>query len=666
VRRRRIDLVDPRALRPRLADLDRLPSDAFGPRSVAKNDLKQPWNPRLVAFYVAAIAVFVALAYILYSLQIRQGAHFNALAEANSVRQEVVRAPRGVLFDRHGTQLVTNRPISSLAVVPINLPKQGPDRAAVMSRLSRGSGLPEATIESEVAAHATEPFQPFVLQKNLSPDAYGFFTENLPQMPGVRIITDSARNYLDGSGLSHLLGYVGKLDAQEYSRLNTQGYLLDDSVGKTGLEYVDEKYLRGTPGKDVVEVDARGQVVRHISTSDPIPGNNVYLTIDWKMQQMVAAQLQAGIDKARKAPNADVNLIHGGAAIVSNPQTGEIYAMVSLPDYNLNQFAGGITDAQYMALVNDTNSPLLNRATSGLYPPGSTFKPVVAAGALQSGVITPASLIFDPGHYTRGGFTFYGWNRSGFGNQNLVQAIAHSDDIFFYEAARRLGDLNIATVARDFGVGRRTGIDLGPEAAGIAPDRNWKKAYFADAFKSTHDPAWLDSAWYGGNTITYGIGQSYLLVTPLQDLEWLSTVANGGNYMRPQLTGRITGVDGTPMRPFQPVVDHHVSVSSQWLSVVRDGLRAAVDLPSGTAYYPLHSLGVPVAGKTGTAQFGVADAHGNTPAHAWFSAYGPADNPEVAVTVFIEAGGEGSSYALPVADQILQYYFAHRAQIRAN
>jgi penicillin-binding protein 2 len=297
------------------------------------------------------------LAYNLYSLQIRQGAHFNALAEANSVREEVVPAPRGVLFDRHGTQLVTNRPISSLAVVPIDLPKHGRDRTAVISRLSRGSGLPEATIEDEVAAHAGEPFQPFVLEKNLSTDAYGFFTENLPQMPGVRIITDSARNYLDGSGLSHLLGYVGKLDAQEYLRLNTQGYLLDDNIGKTGLEYVDEKYLRGTPGKDVVEVDARGQVVRHLSTSDPIPGNNVYLTIDWNLQQMVAAQLQAGIDKARKAPNADVNLIHGGAAIVSNPQTGEIYAMVSLPDYNLNQFAGGITDAQYKALVNDPNSP---------------------------------------------------------------------------------------------------------------------------------------------------------------------------------------------------------------------------------------------------------------------------------------------------------------------
>jgi len=670
-RRKRVEIVDPRSPRPRLPDAGRLLEDPFGPRSVSEHELRRPWEPRLLAFGGFLILAVAALVYNLYSLQIQQGGHFDALAQGNRVRAEVVLPPRGIIFDRHGNQLVTNTNSFALAVVPVDFAKPGSVRSAELQRLSRGTGIAPADIDSLVQGHGSEPFQPFTLLKDLSVDQYEYFSENLPQLPGARIVTDSTRHYVTGSGISHLLGYVGKIDPQEYQDLHAQGYLLDDNIGKTGLEAVDETYLRGTPGKDVVETDAEGRVVKHLSTTAPVPGDNVYLSIDWNLQQEVAKDLAAGIEKAKKLPNADVNLIHGGAAIVSNPQTGEIYAMVSLPDYDANLFSGGISQAAYAGLLNDPNGPLLNRAIDGLYPPGSTFKPVVASAGLQTGAISPTSAIFDPGHYNYGGFIFYGWNRGGFGNQNVVQAIAHSDDIYFYEVAHRVGDVSLAKFAKDFGVGRKTGIDLGPEARGIAPDRNWKKAYFASAYQATHDAAWLDSTWYEGNTLTYGIGQSYLLVTPLQDLEWMATVANGGSYLKPQLTRQVTSADSrTPVRPFQPAVDHQVSVSPQWLAVVRDGLHQAVDIPSGTAYYPLHALeqklGVPLSGKTGSAQFGLPDAHGNTPIHAWFSAYGPSTNPEVAVTVFVEAGGEGSLASLPVANQVLDYYFTHRDQIRST
>jgi penicillin-binding protein 2 len=661
-RKRQVRIVDPRQPRPRLPDPGRVPDDPFGPRSVSQHDLARPLNPRLIAFGLFGALVFGALVYNLFSLQVQQGAHFASLAEGNRVRAESVAAPRGILFDRHGTQMVTNRGSFAVAVVPADLPKTGQQRTVVLARLTKATGISADEVERVVRLHAAEPFQPFILKPNLDNDTYLSLTENLPEMPGVRLQTSSARHYLTDAGLSHILGYVGKLDPEEYNRLHDQGYLLDDSIGKTGLEYIDEKWLRGSLGRDVIETDANGRVVRHISTTDPVPGDNVYLSVDLNLQREVAADLQDGINKAKVAKDADVPLIRGGAAIVTNPSTGEVLSLVSLPDYDLNLFADGISTQKYQELASDPKSPLLNRAIDGLYPPGSTFKPVTASAGLQSGFLDKNKQIFCPGVFTRGNFNFLCWNRGGHHNQNVVEAIGHSCDVFFYTVADNIGDLVLSKYAQDFGVGHRTGIDLGPEARGIAPDRNWKKAYFADAYDSTKDPAWLDSYWYEGNTVTYGIGQSYLLVTPLQDLEWISTVANGGDFLKPQLTGRITAVDGSFNKPFERKVDHKVAVSPEALALVREGLRFAVAGPGGTGYL-LRSL-PQAAGKTGTAQFGVPDKNGSTPLHAWFTAVAPITDPEVAVTVFVEAGGEGSAVSEPVAAKILAYYFAHRDAIR--
>jgi penicillin-binding protein 2 len=668
LRRRRRRIVDPHSPRPRLKDTGRVGTeDAFGPRTLKQHDKDQPVPLRILVFGGFLVLAFLALGYNLFALQIGQGQHYADLAEGNRIREETVLALRGVIYDRHGTVLVVNEPKSAVAIVPIDLAKSGDPRKRELELLQRLTGISVAEVERQAEAHRAEPFQPVLLQKGVGTSEYSAIAENLPNLPGVRLEIDTSRHYTDGAALSHVLGYVGKLDPDEYKSLHDKGYLLDDSIGKTGLEAADEQFLRGTAGQQVVETDAQGRVVKQIARTDPVPGNNVYLSIDLGLQKEVVKDLQASMDEAHK--KLGPKHAEAGAAVVVNPQTGEVLSMVSLPDYNINQFADGITTQQYQALINDPRLPLLDRAVGGLYPPGSTFKSVTASAGLQAGTINQGSSINCPGHLTRGSTTFLCWNTSGHGAQNVVAAIAHSCDVFFYTVADQMGDQVLSSFAQDFGVGRRTGIDIGGEAKGIAPDRDWKKRYFAQALSETGDPAWQDSQWYEGNTITYGIGQSYLLVTPLQDLQWTSTVANGGKFLKPQLTNRVNTIDGVSVRPFAPALDHKVQASPEVLAIVREGLRAAASTggTSGFIWNQPQFKNVPSpAGKTGTAQYGTPDAKGNYPLHAWYTAYAPSVDPEIAVVIFVEGGGEGHDASAPVAAQIMSYYFAHREQVRGT
>ena len=666
MRRRNTRIVDPRNPRPRLPEPGgRTPEDAFGPRSVRPQNVLPPLSPRLVAFAAVLTAAFLYLVFNLYQLQVAQGAHFSALAEGNRVRQETLVPPRGIIFDRHGKQLVTNQATFAATVVPFDLPRAPQSRRVVLEQLYRFIGIAPAEVERQVALHRDAPFQPITLKKNLDQATYQALQENIPQMPGVQVVTDTTRHYLDGAALSHILGYVGRIDPQEYKDNRASGYLLDDQIGKTGLEYADESYLRGKDGQQVIETDAQGRLVRTISSTAPTPGDNVYLSLDLELQKYTVQQLQTQMDEQHKKLGG--NLAQAGSAIVENPQTGEIYAMASLPDYDLNQFANGITQAQYTALTTDPRLPLLDRSIQGQYPPGSTFKSVTGAAALQSGIANPNTKITCPGFLQRGQTRFGCWLGSGHGPQNMVEAIAHSCDVFFYTVADQMGDQILSKFTKDFGVGRKTGIELGGEAKGIAPSSDWKTRYFEQAFQQTGDPAWKDSYWYEGNTITYGIGQSYLLVTPLQDLQWTATIANGGNYLKPQLGNRVTDQAGALVKPFAPVLDHKVAVSPEALALVREGLRAAAS-PGGTSGFVfVNHKDIPQpSGKTGTAQYGLPDAKGNFPLHSWFVTYAPSPNPEVAVIVFIEGGGEGHEGALPAAANIMSYYFAHRDQIRST
>jgi len=663
VRRRRTRIVDPRNPRPRLPDPARAAEDPFGPRSVSQQRMLPPLSPRLVAFAGVLGAAFLFLIFNLYQLQVTQGQHFSALAEGNRVRQETIVPPRGIIFDRHGKQLVTNQATFAVAVVPFDLARAPATRTQELDQLNRLIGIAPQEVERQVKLHRDAPFQPIILKKNLDQATYQALQENVPQMPGVRVQTDTTRHYLEGAALSHILGYVGRLDPQEYQDNRNNGYLLDDQIGKTGLEYTDESYLRGKDGQQVIETDAQGRLVRTISSTEPTPGDNAYLSVDLDLQKYVVQQLQQTMDEQHRKLGG--KLAQAGAAIVENPQTGEIYSIASLPDFNLNMFANGISQQDYTTLINDPRLPLLDRSINGVYPPGSTFKPVTGAAALQSGTANGKTSVFCPGFLQRGSTRFGCWLGSGHGAQNMVEAIAHSCDVFFYTMADQMGDQILSKFAKDFGVGRKTGIELAPEAKGIAPSSDWKKRYFEQAFQETGDPAWKDSYWYEGNTITYGIGQSYLLVTPMQDLQWTATIANGGNYMKPQVGRRVTDQAGAAVKPFAPVLDHKVSVSPEALALLREGLRSAAS-PGGTSGFVfVNHKDIPQpSGKTGTAEYGVPDAKGNFPLHSWFVTYAPSDNPEVAVIVFIEGGGEGHEGALPAAANIMSYYFAHRDQIR--
>jgi penicillin-binding protein 2 len=666
VRRRRTRIIDPRNPRPRLPEPGaRTPQDAFGPRSVSQQNIAPRLSPRLLAFGGVLGAAFLYLGFNLYQLQVAQGQHFSALAEGNRVRQEVLVPPRGIIFDRHGKQLVVNQGTFAVSVVPFDLARAPATRTAELALIDHLVAISPVEVERQVAEHRDAPFQPIILKKNLDQATYQALVENEPQMPGVHALTTTTRHYLDTAALSHILGYVGRIDPQEYKDNRGNGYLLDDSIGKTGLEYADEAYLRGKDGNRVIETDAQGRLVRTISSTDATPGDNVYLSLDLGLQEFTRQQLQAQMDAQHKALGG--NLALAGSAIVENPQTGEIYSMVSLPDFDLNQFASGITQANYTALTTDPRLPLLDRSIDGQYPPGSTFKTVTGAAALQSGTANGQTSIFCPGFLQRGTTRFGCWDAAGHKAQNIVEAIAHSCDVFFYTVADQMGDSILSKFARDFGVGRRTGIELATEAKGILPNADWKKKYFEEAFQETGDPSWKDSYWYEGNTITYGIGQSYLLVTPLQDLQWTSTVANGGSYLKPQLGNRVLDQSGATVKAFAPALDHKVAVSPEALALLREGLRSAAS-PGGTSGFVfVNHKDIPQpAGKTGTAQYGLPDARGNFPLHSWFVTYAPSDNPEIAVIVFIEGGGEGHEGALPAAANIMSYYFAHRDQIKST
>ncbi|GAC1329337.1 MAG: penicillin-binding protein 2 [Candidatus Dormibacteria bacterium] len=666
MRRRGRRIIDPRNPRPRLPEPGaRTPQDAFAPRSVSRQNFIPRLSARLVGFALVLAGAFAYLAFTLYQLQVAQGNHFSALADGNRVRQEILVPPRGIIFDRHGRQLVVNQATFAVAVVPFDLPRATISRADVLVRLERLVGISPAEVERQVRLHHDAPFQPITLKKDLDQATYQSLQENVPQMPGIRVQTATTRHYVDRAALSHILGYVGRVDPQEYKDNRARGYLLDDSIGKTGLEYAEEAYLRGKDGQQVVETDAQGKLVRTISSTDPTPGNNVYLSLDMGLQQYVMQQLQAQMDAQHKVLPGNRAL--AGSAIVENPQTGEIYSMVSLPDFDLNKFASGITQADYTALTSDPRLPLLDRSIDGQYPPGSTFKTVTGAAALQSGTANGNTHITCPGFLQRGATRFGCWLSSGHGSLNMIDAIARSCDVFFYTVADQMGDAILSKFAKDFGVGRRTGIELATEAKGILPNADWKKKYFEQAFQQTGDPAWKDSYWYEGNTITYGIGQSYLLVTPLQDLQWTTTVANGGNYLKPQLVNRVVDQGGGTVKPFSPVTDHRVAVSPEGLALVREGLRAAASKGGTSGFVFAAHPDIPQpAGKTGTAQYGVPDARGDFPLHSWFVTYAPSDNPEVAVIVFIEGGGEGHDGALPAAANILSYYFQHRDQVRST
>lgn len=605
------------------------------------------WSRRLVAVALLAVTIVGVLTWRLADLQILQGARFNSLAEVNRVHRIPVVAERGVIYDRHGKQLVVNDPAWSLEVTPIALPANRSQSAAEIRSLAALTGIAEPELRARLKLDP-DPYRPLAIKDALSNREAETVQERLPGLPGVSLKQVPVRRYLNPELYGHLLGYTGRIDGEQYASLKERGYLPDESVGKAGLEAGLEDLLRGVNGWQDVETDANGQVKRVLRGEPAHPGASVYLTVDDGLQQTMAATLREGLAKAGSK---------AGASVAVDPRSGEVLGMVSYPNYDDNVFARGISQTDYDRLVKDPAHPLFDRAIAGEYPPGSTFKMITGSAALQEGRLSAQQLLPCPANLHFGNWVYWNWAHYDMGLMNVVKAIPTSCDTFFYEVANRLGADTLAGYARAFGYGAKTGIELPGQSAGVAPGTDYKPTV------CPYPPGTPDCNWNVGDTVTMGIGQSYLLTTPLIQAMYAATLANGGTLLRPTLVHKVGDGAGMTLSTSQVSVVRQVPVSPENLEVMRSGMHDSLNGPWGTAAIA-KQLGFnwTGGGKTGTAQFGGSGV--DLPSHAWFIDFAPYDEPEFASATILEGAGFGEFVAEPVAINYLNYYHQHRAEIR--
>jgi len=605
---------------------------------------------RIAVFLLVILFLFLVLSLELANLQIRQGAVFASLADGHRIRTTKITAPRGLIYDRSGELLATNRPAFTLSLWLMELKEK--DLAHTLDRLSSLLGVDREELEKKVKNQIGRSFEPVRLLRDITPEQLTLVEENKADLPGVIIEVEPIREYVHGALAAHLLGYVGEINEEQYERLKDKGYTPGEIIGQSGLEAVYDEYLHGKNGGRQVEVNHRGNPVRVMGTIDPVPGKNLVLTIDAGLQAVAEKALEKALDDLQHNPYDPHPNAKAGAAVVIDVRTGEVLALASRPTFDPNEFAAGISSKRWNELIKDPLHPFNNRAIAGTYPPGSTFKMLTAIAALEEGKTTPEEQIVDHGVYWI--IPKKDWKPGGHGLVNVVKAIKESCDIYFYEMARRLGIDTIAKYARQFGFGAKTGIDLPGEATGLLPSTLWKKTAY-----QTKNPPWIrEPQWLLAEDLDAGIGQGYHNYTPLQMAVYTSMIANGGVRYRPHLVKRITDNNGEVIKEFAPEILGRVELSDKTLAAVRQGMREA-SLPGGTAAASFWNYPIPVASKTGTAEDPPRDDQ------AWYVGYAPFDKPEIAVAVIVEQGGHGSSAATPVAKAIFDAYF-HLGEQKEN
>ncbi|GAC1456277.1 MAG: penicillin-binding protein 2 [Candidatus Limnocylindrales bacterium] len=579
-------------------------------------------------FLVMGLIVILLLGMLtarLWDLQVVNGAHYRALAEDNRILRLPVTADRGIIVDRTGKILVRNIPGFAVSVVPVDLPRSREiDVAGRLGVLVGREG--QEILELLAAQRVRNPYEPVkVSTKPIAREIALLLAERAEAYPGVRIDAESIRQYVDGPLYSPLMGYVGPIRPDELEERRDAGYLPTDDVGRTGLEWEYERYLRGTYGWREVERDAAQREIKTLAQTPPAPGGNLKLTIDDRLQRIIAGELQAGVDK-------DAFTQAVGVAI--NPQNGEILAMVSTPAYDNNVFIRGVTTTEMKAFNSDDRHPLVNKAVGEIYPPGSTFKMVTGLSALTEGTATRNTQVnVSSTSFSLSGQSFFDWRAHG--QLDFVNGFAHSSDIYFYSLAggspmssvRGVGPDAIAKYGHMLGFGQRTGIDLPGEANGIMPDPAWKQEVF-------------DEPWSIGNTYHESIGQGFVAVTPLQLVNAYASVANGGTVYVPHLLKEVDDPLGNPTLVKPPEIARKLEMKQEDLRLLREAARRVVTI--GHAYMPNAKL--PIAGKTGTAEFGPSggkDSAGRNLLgfHNWFVSFVPKqDNTdptaEIAMVLF--------------------------------
>ncbi len=586
---------------------------------------------RRISGAVAVVLVaFAVLAARLVSLQMLQGPELRSLSEHNRIRLVRVPAARGVVYDRHGDLLIDNRASFDVVFVP----EDARHTPAVLRTLSGHLGESEAAVVERLHAPSKRPpYEGIVVRRDLEWPGVVALETNQLELPGVSLRVGPRRYYPYGPLAAHLLGYVGEVSENELARTTDATIRRGDLVGKANLEKAWDAELRGRPGGQQVEVDALGRRMRVLQEVSDVPGDTLVLTLDRDLQE-----------EAERALGT-----HAGAVVALDPRTGEVLALASRPAYDPNLFARGIQPAEWRALMQDPLKPLNDRAVQGQYPPGSTYKVVMAAAGLEEGVLGARS-----GAYCRGGMPFgnhfFGcWRRGGHGRVGLHQALVQSCDVFFYQLGQRLGVDTIAAWSRRFGLGFPTGIRLQNEKGGLIPDTQWKLRRF-------------ERPWLAGETMSVSIGQGYVTTTPLQMALVAATIANGGTVYRPHYVKRVVAPDGTPKLEVAPEAMSDGPIMSEGTATtLRRAMRDVVMTGGGTGA-KARLRAVEVAGKTGTAQT-VTLRGSNRRArrsrdHAWFVAFAPVDSPTIALAVLVEhAGGGGGKFAAPIAKQVLGRWF---------
>ena len=588
---------------------------------------------RFIAMGLAILVVFTTLTVRLYDLQITNGGHYRSLSEQNRVLRLPVTAERGSITDRNGYVLARNIPGFAVTVLPVDLTRA--QQPLLASKLGAIVGRdPEELMTLIDNQRIRNPYEPVkVSGKPVGRDIALVLSERPELFPGVRVEAESIRSYIDATLYAPVLGYVGAITEDELTDLKDQGYLPTDIIGRTGLELEYENYLRGQYGWREIERDAAQREIKTLAYSPPTTGNNVVLTIDDKLQKLLDAELRKGVDEDRFTQ---------AVGIAMNPQNGEILAMVSIPGYDNNWFVQGITPDQMKLLNGDDRHPLVNKAVGDIYPPGSTFKMVTGLSALTAGTATRNTVVnISSTVMTVSGFNFYDWRAHG--PLNFVDGYAHSSDIYFYTLAGGgpmgpgivgVGPDNIAKYGRMLGFGERTGVDLPGEARGIMPDPAWKLAT-------------LDQEWTIGNTYHEAIGQGYVAVTPIQLLNAYAAVANGGTLYTPHLLKQVVDTKGNVVYTQAPKVTRKLDMKPEDLRTIREGARKVVT----SNHAPMPNAKLPIAGKTGTAEFG--DSTGKDSAgrnklgfHNWFVSFLPQqDNTDptaqIAMAIFTYDSSKG-------------------------
>jgi len=599
---------------------------------------KRIFGHRALFSFLGICLLMGILLFHLYTLQVLQHKEYQTRSNDNRIKIIPIAPTRGIIYDRNGVILAENKPVYSLEITP----SKSKDLQKTLYQLSQVLNLTQEELDQFNKERRHNPrFKPSTLKSQLTPEEMAKFAVHSYRFPSAEVQAHLKRYYPYGAVLTHVLGYVAKINDKDLRQIDAKDKLANYrgtyDIGKLGLEKYYEDKLHGTAGYQKVEVNSRGRIIHTLEYHPPVSGENIVLNLDIKLQLYVTQLLKG----------------QRGAAIVIDPRDSGVLAMVSIPSYDPNLFVHGISSKEYKALLQDPNRPLINRATLGIYPPASTVKPAMAIAALAEGVITPQTVIFDPGYWQIPNSTtrrFRDWLAWGHGKVSILKSLEESVDTFYYYVAFNLGIDRISKWMRKFGYGEYTGIDITEESKANMPTREWKMSRYR-------------KPWYQGDTVPVGIGQGYWTATPIQIVKVVSTIINNGIVRAPHLLKEVitnNGVHPAELTPYPPIT----GVKPEYWALAKEGMHRVTQGHRGTARRAFYGAKYNSAGKSGTAQvFGLAENQKYNSKilakhlhdHALFVAFAPYEAPSVALSIVLENAGGGSSHGSPLARKILDY-----------